>query len=179
MLCIFAMVPLAEAAPSMHLRTSAEEEHVEKIEAIFLYQFGAYVEWPEGTFKSNQEPLLIGILDSENVVLPLENIVLKRRLRDRAVAVRRMTRNDDPRSVHIFFVGTKADPEVARAMIGRVRGYPVLTVAESSSINPMVTFVRERRRVRFDVSLAQAEECGLRISSRLLSVARQVIGSRP
>jgi hypothetical protein len=163
----------------MHLHASAEEEHVEEIEAAFLYQFGTYVEWPEGTFKSDQEPLLIGVLDSEDVVLPLEDIVLTRRLLERAVAVRRMTRNDDPRSVHIFFVGIGADPDVASAMIERVRGYPVLTVAESASINPIVTFVLDGHRVRFDVSLVLAEECGLRISSRLLSVARQVIGSRP
>ena len=41
----------------------------------------------------------------------------------------------------------------------------------------MINFVPEDDRVRFDVALAPAEEGRLKISARLLAVARKVISS--
>jgi hypothetical protein len=41
----------------------------------------------------------------------------------------------------------------------------------------MINFVAEGQRVRFDIALASAEHGQLKISSRLLAVARRVITS--
>lgn len=171
--CMLAATRAASAVPPLY--HSPEDHLAHEIKAAFLYQFGSYVEWPEGTFESEHDPLLIGVLGDEQVAQPLQDIVSHRSLRNRPIAMRRMRENDDPRNVHIFFIGSDIDPAVAKAAIARARGHPVLTVSESEGIgNTIITFVIEQDRVRFDVSLVLAAECGLRVSSRLLSVARQV-----
>jgi hypothetical protein len=38
----------------------------------------------------------------------------------------------------------------------------------------MIAFVLENRRVRFDINQAAAENAGIKLSSRLLSVAKSV-----
>lgn len=56
-------------------------------------------------------------------------------------------------------------------------GPGVLTVGEGDSFmrdGGMITFVIEGRRVRFDINLAVAENAGLKLSSKLLSVARSL-----
>ena len=53
----------------------------------------------------------------------------------------------------------------------------MLTVGEGAEFlrqGGMVAFVVENRRVRFDINLTAAAKSGLRISSKLLNVARSV-----
>jgi hypothetical protein len=55
---------------------------------------------------------------------------------------------------------------------------PLLVVTEAQQGPPagsMINFVSEADKVRFDVALAPAEQGGLKISARLLAVARKVI----
>lgn len=163
------------AANAPPLDQSPEEHLAHEIKAAFLYQFGSYVEWPEGTFEDERTPLRIGIMGDDYIAAPLEDIVAYRTVRGRPVTMRRMKQADDPRSVHILFIGNDIDPAVARAALDRAHRHPVLTVTESEEVDDaVISFVIDQDRVRFDVSLVLAEKCGLRISSRLLSVARRV-----
>lgn len=53
----------------------------------------------------------------------------------------------------------------------------VLTVGEGEAFvhdGGMIAFVIENRRVRFDIHLTPAENAGVRLSSKLLNVARSV-----
>jgi hypothetical protein len=54
---------------------------------------------------------------------------------------------------------------------------PILTVTESPAAldaGSIINFMIEQERVRFEISLPAAERSGLRVSSRLLAVARRV-----
>ena len=56
---------------------------------------------------------------------------------------------------------------------------PVLTVGESPDFlrrGGIIAFVVDGGRVRFDVNLMMAEARGLSLSSRLLQVARAIVG---
>jgi hypothetical protein len=56
---------------------------------------------------------------------------------------------------------------------------PVLTIGESSDFlrrGGMIAFVIDGGRVRFDVNLPVAARRGLTLSSRLLQVARTIVG---
>jgi hypothetical protein len=53
----------------------------------------------------------------------------------------------------------------------------VLTVADADGFarsGGMVAFVRENNKLRFEINESAAKQAGLSVSSRLLSVARQV-----
>jgi hypothetical protein len=51
----------------------------------------------------------------------------------------------------------------------------VLTVADGGGLDePVITFVRDNRRIRFDINRASASRHGLNVSSKLLRLARQV-----
>jgi hypothetical protein len=55
--------------------------------------------------------------------------------------------------------------------------HAVLTVTDSEGAlaqGSMINFVLDDRRVRFDIALDTAERSGLKLSSRLLAVARDV-----
>jgi hypothetical protein len=148
-----------------------------QIKAAFLYKFGGFVEWPPKAFAEPDAPFIIGVLGADILAGELEQLVSGRTVHDRRVAVRRLRRSDSLAGLHVLFVGQSEDarlPEILQA----ARGQAVLLVTESEGAlaqGSMINFVTVADKVRFDVALPPAERGQLKISSRLLGVARRVI----
>lgn len=165
------LIAFSESGPA----GSPPDEALEmEIKSAFLYHFGGYVDWPPGTFAGERDPLFIGV-SSEDVAAPLRDIVRTRTIRNRPVTVVRVRKGEDVGKLHILYIADDTDPETAAGLLAATRGHPVLTVTDKAYAGAgIITFVLEQHRVRFDVSLPRAEANGLRVSARLLSVARRV-----
>lgn len=148
-----------------------------ELKAAFLYHFGSYVEWPATAFDDDASPFVIGLVGAADVLAPLAAIARGRTVLERPVAVRQFAPGEDPGSAHILFIGEDVRPGPADDMLARARGLPVLMVTETVYVgDAAIRFVIEQDRVRFDVSLAAVHDAGLRMSSRLLAIARRVEG---
>lgn len=166
---VLAMVLLAS---TLAWAQSPENE----IKAAFLYKFGSFVEWPAETFAGPDGSFVIGVMGADAVAAELERVTAGRTIQERGVTVRRVRRGDPLGRLHILFIG---DTESARLteIAAATRGRPVLLVTESEnsiSRGSMINFVEVDNKVRFDVAPAPAERDQLKISARLLSVARKV-----
>ena len=161
------------------LAWSQSEAAVVQIKAAYLYKFGGFVEWPDGTFGSAAAPLVIGVIGAEPLAAELEQIAAGRRVQERPVEVRRLRPGEPLEGLHVLFIGAAHNARLAE-IAAAGRGRPVLIVSESESATgrgSMINFVVAQNRVRFDVALAPAEAGGLKISARLLGVARRVVSS--
>jgi hypothetical protein len=148
-----------------------------QIKAAFLYKFGAFVEWPPKAFVEPDAPFIIGVLGADVLAGELEQLVSGRTVHGRRVAVRRLRRSDSLAGLHVLFVG-RAETERLGEILEAASGQPVLTVTDSEeglARGSMINFVTVDDKVRFDIALPQAERGHLKISSRLLAVARKVI----
>lgn len=148
------------------------------IKAAFLYKFGSFVEWPPAAFESPAAAFEIGVIGADALAAELERVTAGRTVRDRPVAVRRLQRGDSLAGLHALFVGAAEGGRLAQILDGS-KGRPLLVVTDAPQGEPppgsMINFVAENDKVRFDVALAPAEQGRLRISARLLAVARKVI----
>lgn len=150
-----------------------------EIRAAFLYHFGRYVEWPAGTFADPDEPVRIGVSD-DAVAIPLAEITRTRTIRNRPVEVRRVVTGAEASRVHVLYIAAHTRPETAVELFRTTVGRPVLVVVDQDVPHPAtIRFIFDRNRIRFDVSLTEATGRGLRLSARLLSVARRVEGGVP
>jgi hypothetical protein len=151
-----------------------------QVKAAFLYKFGAFVEWPASAFRSPAAPLAIGVVGADDVADELERVTSGRKVHEHPVTVRRLRRGDPVAGLHVLFVG-EGEGGRLREILAGARGQPVLVVTDAPRSSPppgsMINFVTEDDRMRFDVALAPAEEGRLKISARLLAVARKVISS--
>jgi len=95
----------------------------------------------------------------------------------RPVEVRRLARGEAPEGIHALFVSRSMAPQLP-ALLAALQGRPVLTVTELDPGGPtgMINFVVADDKVRFDILLPPATHSGLKISVRLLGVARRVEG---
>src|SRR6266480_2660061 len=147
--------------------------------AAFLYKFSAFVEWPLRAFAGPESSFTIGVIGADELAAQLEQIVKGRTVLERAVVVRRMRRGESVEGIQMLFIGQAEGARLAE-ILASAKGQSVLTVTESEdalSHGSMINFVFVDDKVRFDVALPQAERGALRISARLLAVARKVLTS--
>ncbi|MGC4061479.1 MAG: YfiR family protein [Aquabacterium sp.] len=151
-----------------------------QIKAAFLYKFCAYVDWPGQAFERPDSPFVIGVIDSDAFADILEQTTAGRNVNGHPVEVRRLKRGASLAGVQIAFV---AGPE-AVALTNTVasgKGQSVLIVTEAErglASGSMINFVLDQDKVRFDIAPTSAEQNNLKISSRLLNVARKVVVGR-
>jgi hypothetical protein len=147
------------------------------IKAAFLYKFGGFVEWPPRAFAQPGSPMVIGVMGADALAGELEQAVAGRSVQGRAVVVRRVRHGDPYAGLHVLFVGRAETGRLAE-ILEAAGGQSVLTVTDSEeglARGSMINFVTVDDKVRFDIALPQAERGHLKISSRLLAVARKVI----
>jgi hypothetical protein len=148
-----------------------------QVKAAYLYKFGAFVEWPAQAFAAPEAPFVIGVAGAEAVAAELERIVAGRSVHGRSVSVRRVGRGDALTGLHVLFVGDRQG-----ALLGKLREsaqpVAVLVVTEAAEGVPKgsaINLVPIDNRLRFDIAPRAAERAQLRISARLLAVARRVV----
>jgi hypothetical protein len=172
------LVLAAWSAPSPDLpdvRPRPEQE----IKAAYLYRFLEYVEWPAGTFAGPASPIVIGVLGGGSVADDLRAIVAGRRIGQHPIEVRALD-VADARDANVLFVGADAAsalPRVAPAAQSRAT-LVVTDFADALGRGSVINFVVVDDRLRFEVSLDAAERSGIKLSSRMLSVALRVLPAR-
>jgi hypothetical protein len=88
--------------------------------------------------------------------------------------------NELPRGLHALFVGRAAADRLS-SLIRAAQQPALLIVTETErglEAGSAINFVVAEDRVGFEVSLDAAERNGLKISSRMLAVAKRVLPSR-
>lgn len=141
------------------------------VKAAFLYKFLGYVEYPQEI-----GPLVVGVLGADDIGAELARITTGRNVGGRAVTVRTLREGDGLAGLHMLFIGAEAARGGALPRGAQQQG--MLTVTESDNglqQGSVINFRLVEDRVRFEVSLPAAEKCGLKLSSRLLSVAYHVL----
>jgi hypothetical protein len=95
------------------------------------------------------------------------------------VAVTTFTEPQMARGCHVLFVSSAERGRTAQ-VLETMRGASVLTVGESPEFvrhGGIIRFVLDEGKVRFEVNLNASEKARVKISSKLLSLARAVYTS--
>jgi len=153
-----------------------------QLKAAFLYNFAKFVDWPPSAYSSATAPFVIGLIGQNPFGNELERTVTNKMIAGHAFVVKQLKSLSEAARCQILFISTserKRLPDILKA----VRGQSVLTVSELDRFlqaGGMIQFIMEGNRVRFEINDAAARQAGLRISSKLLGVARRPEGeSKP
>jgi hypothetical protein len=171
-----AAITAADPAPAPTPTTSTpvpSESSEYAVKAAFLFKFGAYIEWPAGTFEDAKAPLIIGVVGDDPFDGILDSVVTGHTVDGRPVTVVRAQQIDQIKTVHILFISQSEKGKIGKIATS-LEGKKVLTVSEFDDPNIIIQFVIETNKIRFDINLDQANRSGLKLSSKLLSVARNV-----
>jgi hypothetical protein len=146
------------------------------VKAAFVCKFAAYVEWPPAAFDKPDSPIVIGVLANAAVADEVARAAEGQVVEGRPLAVRRLAAGDPLQGLHVLYVARSHAARSADTMAA-VRGKPVLTVTEveNGEASGIINFVIDASKVRFDVAPHLADTSDLRVSARMLGVARRVL----
>ena len=147
-----------------------------QVKARFLCNFARYVEWPAESFKAANDPIVICILGNDPFGGALDQAVDGKEVQGRRFLVRPISHVPPDLNCHILFVPA-SERKRFRSMAPSLENSAILTVGEIQGFpadGEEINFGIEDGRVRFEINLEAAGRKHLRISSRLLSLARAV-----
>lgn len=150
----------------------------ERIKAGYVLQFAGYVEWPSRAFSNDSAPLVFCVVGPAQFAAVLESTVAGRRKKNRPLLVRRLDRVEKARGCHLLYLSREEEQQAAQLKM--LAGEPVLSIGESDSFlaqGGVINLVYADGSIRFDVNPKVAENSGIRISSHVLNLARQVAGT--
>lgn len=177
--CLVALMALAMWAGAQNgMAQNGSPATESQVKAAYLFKFGGYVEWPAQAFDKPDSPFVIAVVAADAFADVLEQTVTGRNLNGHPMAVVRLKHGDTANGVHMLFV-SRTQASTLQDTINTLKGQAVLTVTDAergTNAGSMITFVLEDNKVRFDIATAPAENSRLKISARLLGVARKVLG---
>lgn len=151
-----------------------------QLKASISYSFINFVEWPADSFGSHTTPLVLGVLGDDPFDGALDQLIRGKNLNGRPVTVKHFKWGQNLRECHLLFISA-AEQKRLPQILANLRGSSVLTVSDINSFcqqGGAIELVLENNKVRVIINVNVAEQSRLHISSKLLSLAKLVIGDR-
>jgi hypothetical protein len=165
----------ATIAVILLLRVTASAQDVTEpaLKAAFIYNFAKFTEWPADVVPA-AAPFVMCVLGDAAVGDALERAVKARVLAGHSMAVSNVAAAGPQRVCHILYVsGVTVD--LAAQLIAGLRDVPVLTISDVEGFTEqggIAQFFFERGQLRFIIRPESAKRARLKISSRLLALAK-------
>jgi hypothetical protein len=174
-LIVALVASLSVICPIMSTAQSQVDEY--QLKAAFLFHFAQFVEWPAGALGLSDNPFLICIAGEDPFHGDLEEAVRGKFIAAKVVRIRHIKQVQEGAGCHVVFIGKDESGHLSQ-LIATLRNMPVLTVGESENFlqsGGIIRFCMEDRKVRFEINKEAAEAANLKISSRLLLLAKTVV----
>jgi hypothetical protein len=151
-----------------------------QVQAVFLYNFSRFVEWPSQAFAAPSDPFVIGIMGSDPFGARLDEAVHNEQINGHALTVRRFHSISELANCQILFIDRSEIANLAQ-ILAALDHHNTLTVSQADGAaqrGVMIQLATENSRIRLRINVDSARAAGLTISSKLLRPA-EIIGATP
>lgn len=146
-----------------------------KVKTAYIYNFTKFIDWPGDTGAETSAPLKICFLGSD----PLRTLLGElnnRQVRGRSIKVVRIKDVDAIPPCNVIFISRSEERKLS-LILERLQGTHALTVSDISQFSHkggMIGFVTENERVKIEVNQKSVRLAGLKVSAKLLEIARVI-----
>jgi len=152
----------------------AEPSREYAVKAAFIYNFAQFTQWPADAFASPDSAFVIGVIGGDPFDGALEKAVAGKTIAGHPMVVKPVDNVADVGACALVFVPASQEARVSE-VLGAVGDKPILTVGETDNFpwaGGVIRFVTEDNKVRFEINSDAADKARLRISSKLMKLAR-------
>lgn len=157
-------------------QTTAPAMEEYRLKAAFVSSFAGFVEWPADALRKPHDPIGICVLGENPFGSALDQASNGKTIQDRKLSVRSITDVRQVAGCQILFV-CSSEKKHLRSILKEPLLSGVLTVGDSANFNSeggVINLQVDDDKIRILINMEAAMQNGLRISSRLLSLARIV-----
>lgn len=170
---LLAAIACCVAWPIQSAQAQGEPTREYEIKAAFLYHLSQFADWPS---RSGEHAFSICVLGSDPFGGKLKELESRKHLNQPMVTAYPQSATL-ARDCQIVYLADDQRGNVP-AILNQLRGYPVLTVSSLPGFVDQgggVGFVIENTRVRLEVNNQAARRAQIKLSAKLLEVARRVV----
>jgi len=152
-----------------------------QVKAAFLFNFARFVEWPADAFPSADAALQICVLGQDPFGRDFEQVIVDKTVNGHRIEIAHPDGIPQARACQILFIAASEKARL-RDILQGLKGASVLIVGDTpgfAALGGAINFVLDDDRVRFEINLKAAELAHLKISARLLTVAKVVLNGEP
>jgi hypothetical protein len=176
----FAALLLAIHLPFANRAACADQFPTEyQVKAAYLFNFLKFVEWPDDPAADPHEKWVIGFIGDTPIGDELTRLVEGKNVLGRDLLVKKFQAADNPRACNILFI-SESEKKRLPSILTALHGSSVLTVADMDNFigsGGMIQFRVVDARVRVARDVGATSHARLKVSSKLLSLARVVTGT--
>ena len=147
-----------------------------QVKAAFVYNFLKFVAWPEGTFKRPNDALVVAMVGDGPTAEATERLLAHKQVGERPLVLRHLKWDEPLTGVHAVLVNER-DAKKLRRILEETASGGILSIGEGAEFatrGGVIALLVEERMVRFDIDTDAAVAARLKVSSKLLAVARLV-----
>jgi len=145
-----------------------------KVKVLFLYQISKYVEWP---VEPTQNGFTIGVFGNYPELLSeLNKMALEKKRGDQSYIIVQYKQLSEIKPCHVLYLTPESDGEISK-VLEKVKGKSTLLVTDRDGMikkGSCINFYYEDNKQRFEVSNENAKQQGLKISTKLSSIAKVI-----
>jgi hypothetical protein len=169
---VFVLLPLAIMTLGTQAQAQAANEY--QVKAAFIFNFAKFIDWPADAFSDGGAPLYLCIVGNDPFGSSIDRLINGNSVDGHRMITKRFKAGDDLRGCHILFISSSEQKRAGQIMQS-VRGVSVLTIGDTSQFTQqggVINFVIQENKVRFEINAGAAGQARLKISSKLMALAR-------
>ena len=174
--CGLVLLLILVAIPAFGRAQATTEEY--RVKAGFIFHFAQLVDWPAAA--AGGPTFVLCMLGDDPFRGELESTLNGKAIGSRPIHILHLKQPQEARGCQVLFISSTEDGRLPK-IFGELGSSAVMTVGESDDFierGGMIRFTLEQDRVRFEINLKAADPAGLKFSSRLLLLAKNVIGKQ-
>ena len=145
------------------------------VKAAFIYNFMKFIEWPDRAFVDKHDSMNICVLGKSPFGSALD-FVREEKINNRKIIVKHYNNIHDMERCHILFI-SRSEEEGLTQILENLKGLNILTISDTKGFaqqGVIINFYIEENKVQFEINQDAAKRSGLKVSSKLLSLAEIV-----
>lgn len=159
-------------------------DRVDKLKAVYLFNFGNYVSWPARNVSAGarKQPFVIGIAgkSAHPIATVVNQIGKRKRINNREI---KSTMIKDPNSnwsCDVLFIPLETPAPIVAALLKKAKGRPILLVGEAKGfVGPeaqgMIWIHLVEKKLKFDLCPRSLADAQLKPSSKLINLANAIV----
>ena len=146
-----------------------------EVKAAFVYNFLKFIEWPDKAFAESPSTINLCIVGEDSFDNAMR-IFEGDKVSNKTIEIKRPKSLQDIKICRVIFI-SKSEKERLPQILKATRGLNILTIGDTDTFEQqgvIINFSIVENKIRFEIDVNAARRAGIRISSKLLNLARAV-----
>jgi hypothetical protein len=155
----------------------AQEANEQLLKVAFIYNFAKFTTWPDSVFADSKAPITFCVIGKHDFGTAFDSVQGKS-VGGRTVIVKYLSSYRDKDECQVVYVAPSEKSRLPK-IVSTSKEIHALTVSDIDGFGESCGIIRMVRgsddRIGFEINVKAAEESGLKLSSKLLNLAKRQV----